>query len=142
MEKAFSWGIIKWCGIGGFASYTNAMIKFLQSKVSIAFRTRLTRYIHDLYLNDNLNYYKLSNLDGGVGQGADQFITQDLYPLLCICCESIFVIGQTLCRPLCLQLPTVPISWAFGIDWLGGKLLFDSLNSTKAFTTIWKIEGC
>lgn len=72
------WGIVKWCGIGGFASYTNAMIKFLQSKVSIAFRTRLTRYIHDLYLNDNLNYYKLSNLDGGIGQGADQFITQDL----------------------------------------------------------------
>lgn len=54
------------------------MIKFLQSKISIAFRTRLTRYIHDLYLNDNLNYYKLANLDGGVGQGADQFITQDL----------------------------------------------------------------
>lgn len=54
------------------------MIKFLQSKVSIAFRTRLTRYIHDLYLNDNLNYYKLSNLDGGIGHGADQFITQDL----------------------------------------------------------------
>ncbi|KUJ08884.1 uncharacterized protein LY89DRAFT_724864 [Mollisia scopiformis] len=76
--KSFVWGIIKWCGIGSFASYTNAMIKFLQSKVSIAFRTRLTRYIHDLYLNDSLNYYKLSNLDGGIGQGADQFITQDL----------------------------------------------------------------
>ncbi|CAL3973658.1 unnamed protein product [Diplocarpon coronariae] len=76
--RSFIWGIVKWCGIGSFASYTNAMIKFLQSKVSIAFRTRLTRYIHDLYLNDNLNYYKLSNLDGGIGQGADQFITQDL----------------------------------------------------------------
>ncbi|KAL1622506.1 ATP-binding cassette long-chain fatty acid transporter pxa1 [Diplodia seriata] len=76
--KAFLLGIVKWCGIGSFASYTNAMIKFLQSKVSIAFRTRLTRYIHDLYLNDHLNYYKLSNLDGGIGQGADQFITQDL----------------------------------------------------------------
>ncbi|KAH6669482.1 ABC transporter transmembrane region 2-domain-containing protein [Halenospora varia] len=76
--KSFIWGIVKWCGIGSFASYTNAMIKFLQSKVSIAFRTRLTRYIHDLYLNDNLNYYKLTNLDGGIGQGADQFITQDL----------------------------------------------------------------
>lgn len=62
----------------GFASYTNATIKFLQSKVSIAFRTRLTRYIHDLYLNDNLNYYKLLNLDGGVGQSADQFICNDL----------------------------------------------------------------
>ena len=46
--------------------------------MAIACRTRLTRYIHDLYLNDNLNYYKLLNLDGGVEQGADQFITNDL----------------------------------------------------------------
>ena len=61
-----------------FASYTNAAIKFLQSKVAIAFRTRLTRYIHDLYLNENLNYYKLINLDGGIGQSVDQFITNDL----------------------------------------------------------------
>ena len=93
--RSFLWGIVKWCGVGGmfhlgreslvhqltfvgFASYTNAAIKFLQSKVAIAFRTRLTRYIHDLYLNDNLNYYKLLNLDGGIGQGADQFITNDL----------------------------------------------------------------
>ncbi|KAI9682289.1 MAG: hypothetical protein M1817_000343 [Caeruleum heppii] len=87
--KAFVWGIIKWCGLGSLASYTNAMIKFLQSKVSIAFRTRLTRYIHDLYLNDNLNYYKLSNLDGGVGQGADQFITQDL-TLFCASAASLY----------------------------------------------------
>ncbi|KAL8859183.1 MAG: hypothetical protein Q9178_004286 [Gyalolechia marmorata] len=76
--RAFLWGIVKWCGIGGFASYTNAAIKFLQSKVSIAFRTRLTRYIHDLYLHDNLNYYKVLNLDGGIGQGIDQFICNDL----------------------------------------------------------------
>ena len=65
------------------------MIKFLESKVSIAFRTRLTRYIHDLYLNDNLNYYKLSNLDGGVGQGADQFITQDL-TLFCAAAANLY----------------------------------------------------
>ncbi|KAI4184428.1 MAG: hypothetical protein L6R41_004741 [Letrouitia leprolyta] len=76
--RGFLWGIVKWCGIGGFASYTNAVIKFLQSKVSIAFRTRLTRYIHDLYLHDNLNYYKILNLDGGIGQGIDQFICNDL----------------------------------------------------------------
>ncbi|KAL8688814.1 MAG: hypothetical protein Q9218_005365 [Villophora microphyllina] len=76
--RGFLWGIVKWCGIGGFASYTNAAIKFLQSKVSIAFRTRLTRYIHDLYLHDNLNYYKVLNLDGGIGQGIDQFICNDL----------------------------------------------------------------
>jgi ATP-binding cassette, subfamily D (ALD), peroxisomal long-chain fatty acid import protein len=65
------------------------VIKFLQSKISIAFRTRLTRYIHDLYLNSNLNYYKLTNLDGGVGQGADQFITQDL-TLFCTAAASLY----------------------------------------------------
>jgi ATP-binding cassette subfamily D (ALD) long-chain fatty acid import protein len=87
--KAFLWGIVKWLGVGGFGSYTNATIKFLQSKVSIAFRTRLTRYIHDLYLNDRLNYYKLTNLDGGVGQGADQYITQDL-TLFCASAASLY----------------------------------------------------
>ncbi|KAL8753209.1 MAG: hypothetical protein Q9199_005204 [Rusavskia elegans] len=76
--RNFLLGIVKWCGIGAFASYTNAAIKFLQSKVSIAFRTRLTRYIHDLYLHDNLNYYTVLNLDGGIGQGIDQFICNDL----------------------------------------------------------------
>lgn len=87
--KAFLWGILKWLGVGTFSSYTNAMIKFLQSKVSIAFRTRLTRYIHDLYLNDHLNYYKLSNIDGGVGDGADQYITQDL-TLFCASAASLY----------------------------------------------------
>ncbi|KAI8933777.1 hypothetical protein NX059_009485 [Plenodomus lindquistii] len=87
--KAFLWGICKWLGVGTFSSYTNAMIKFLQSKVSIAFRTRLTRYIHDLYLNDHLNYYKLHNLDGGVGVGADQYITQDL-TLFCANAASLY----------------------------------------------------
>ena len=87
--RSFLWGIVKWCGIGGFASYVNAMIKFLQSKVSIAFRTRLTRYIHDLYLNDHLNYYKLTNLDGGVGGQADQLITQDL-TLFCASAASLY----------------------------------------------------
>ncbi|KAA8642327.1 putative peroxisomal ABC transporter (PXA1) [Aspergillus tanneri] len=87
--RAFTWGIIKWCGIGTLASYTNAMIKFLQSKVSIAFRTRLTRYIHDLYLTGDNNYYKLMNLDGGIGQGADQFITQDL-TLFCSAAAALY----------------------------------------------------
>ena len=87
--RAFLLGILKWCGIGAVASYVNAMIKFLKSKVSIAFRTRLTRYIHDIYLNDDLNYYKLLNLDGGVGANPDQFITQDL-TLFCAAAASLY----------------------------------------------------
>ncbi|GAM38116.1 ATP-binding cassette transporter [Talaromyces pinophilus] len=93
--RGFLWGLLKWCSIGTFASYTNAMIQFLQSKISIAFRTRLTRYIHDLYLNENTNYYKLTNLDGAVGQGADQFITQDLT----LFCASAAALTSSLGKP-------------------------------------------
>ena len=42
-----------------------------------------------MYLNDNLNYYKLANLDGGIGQGADQFVTQDL-TLFCASAASLY----------------------------------------------------
>ena len=63
--KQFLVGILKWLTIGALASYTNSMIKFLQSKISIAFRTRLTRYIHDLYLSPTcLLYTSPSPRDG------------------------------------------------------------------------------
>ena len=94
--KAFLLGIGKWLSIGAVSSYTNSMIKFLQSKISIAFRTRLTRYIHDLYLNPSLAYYKLHSLDGGVGLGADQFITQDLT----LFCDSAASLYSSLGKPL------------------------------------------
>jgi ATP-binding cassette, subfamily D (ALD), peroxisomal long-chain fatty acid import protein len=93
--KAFLLGILRWLSVGALASYTNAMIKYLQSKISIAFRTRLTRYIHDLYLNGNLNYFKLHNLDGGI-EGADQFITQDLT----LFCQAAAGLYSSLGKPL------------------------------------------
>ncbi|EWC48684.1 hypothetical protein DRE_01906 [Drechslerella stenobrocha 248] len=102
--KAFSLGILKWLGVGAVASYTNAGIKYLQSKISIEFRTRLTRYIHDLYLNDRLGYYKLTNLDGGVGTGADQFITTDLTRF----CDEAAAIYSSLGKPF---LDLVVFNW-------------------------------
>lgn len=76
--RQFLLGLLKWLSLGVVGSYTNSMIKFLQAKISIAFRTRLTRYIHDLYLSPTMAYYKMHNLDGGVEHGADQFICHDL----------------------------------------------------------------
>lgn len=75
--KEFLRGLAYWFVLAVPASYTNAMIKFLQAKISIAFRTRLIRYIHDIYLNSNLAYYKVNNIDGSI-QGADQYITADI----------------------------------------------------------------
>ncbi|KAI5359684.1 Putative AAA+ ATPase domain, ABC transporter type 1, transmembrane domain-containing protein [Septoria linicola] len=94
--KAFLLGLGKWLSVGVVASYTNSMIKFLQSKISIAFRTRLTRYIHDLYLSSNLSYYKMHNLDGSIDQGADQFICQDLT----LFCDNAAQLYSSLGKPL------------------------------------------
>ncbi|CAG8541683.1 9791_t:CDS:2 [Funneliformis mosseae] len=75
--KEFLKGIAYWFLIAIPATYTNSMIRFFQSKLSIAFRTRLTRYANDLYLNDQNAYYKAINLDNRI-EGADQFITTDI----------------------------------------------------------------
>ncbi|CAB4432081.1 hypothetical protein RhiirA5_352368 [Rhizophagus irregularis] len=75
--KEFLKGIAYWFLIAIPATYTNSMIRFFQSKLSIAFRTRLTRYVHDLYINDQNTCYKAINLDNRI-EGVDQFITTDI----------------------------------------------------------------
>lgn len=55
----------------------SVQIRYLQQKLSISFRTRLTRYAHDLYLSPKNTYYKIVNLDSRI-EGADQFLTTDI----------------------------------------------------------------
>ena len=90
--KSLGW----FMAFGIVGAWVNHSIKFLQSKISIAFRTRLTRYIHDLYLNQSLAYYKLHNLDGGIGQGADQYITHDVT----LFCDAAASLLSNLGKPL------------------------------------------
>lgn len=75
--KEFCKGLGYWLLLAVPASYTNAMIKFLQSKISIEFRTKLIRYIHDIYLDSKQGFYKVNNIDDGI-EGADQYITADI----------------------------------------------------------------
>lgn len=58
------------------STYTNSMIRHLQSKLSLGLRTRLTRYTHDLYLSSapDLRYYRA----GPALEGVDQYITADI----------------------------------------------------------------
>ncbi|KAF0513138.1 ABC transporter transmembrane region 2-domain-containing protein [Gigaspora margarita] len=93
--KEFLKGIMYWFAIAIPATYTNSMIRFLQSKLSIAFRTRLTRYVHDLYLNKENAYYKAINLDNRIG-GADQFITTDIARF----CDGLASLYSNLGKPL------------------------------------------
>ncbi|KAG0692236.1 ABC transporter transmembrane region 2-domain-containing protein [Suillus ampliporus] len=72
--KGFLTGLALWFALTIPSIYTNSMIRHLQSTLSLKFRTRLTRYIHDLYLSSapHLRYYRIPL------QGIDQYITADV----------------------------------------------------------------
>ncbi|BFZ62046.1 ATP-binding cassette long-chain fatty acid transporter pxa1 [Saitoella coloradoensis] len=92
--KGFTKGLVVWLFIALPASYTNSMIRYLQSKISIDFRTRLVRYVNDLYLNNKSVYYKVQ-IDGAI-EGIDQFMTEDIGNF----CETAATIYGNVGKPL------------------------------------------
>ncbi|KAJ3227980.1 hypothetical protein HK099_007849 [Clydaea vesicula] len=92
--KQFLQGILGWMLIAIPATYTNSMLTYLQNKLSIAFRTRLTKHIHVKYL-DNMNFYKVANLDDRI-KNADQLITEDVSKF----CFSLAQLYSNLSKPI------------------------------------------
>jgi ATP-binding cassette subfamily D (ALD) protein 2 len=74
--RAFAWSVVKWLGLGVPATYTNSMIRYLESKLAIAFRTRLVEYSYGRYCEDE-TYYRVGNLDSRLAN-ADQCLTEDI----------------------------------------------------------------
>ncbi|CAK9436498.1 uncharacterized protein LODBEIA_P10560 [Lodderomyces beijingensis] len=75
--RKFSRDLIYWLLIAFPASYTNAAIKYLDQRLALGFRTNITRYIHDMYLDKVMAYYKIE-LNSGDIQNIDQYITDDV----------------------------------------------------------------
>lgn len=92
--KNFLQGIMYWMLIAIPATYTNSMLAYMQNKLSIAFRTRLTTYIHQRYMN-NAMYYQIANLDDRI-KNADQCITQDVLKF----CQSLSELYSNLAKPV------------------------------------------
>ncbi|KAI8888470.1 hypothetical protein K501DRAFT_240434 [Backusella circina FSU 941] len=93
--KQFLQGLGYWFLIAIPATYTNSMIRYLQSKLSIGFRTRLTTYVHNIYLDNQKTFYKVINLDNRI-QGADQFITTDIAKF----CDTLSSLYSNLAKPI------------------------------------------
>ncbi|KAF7969977.1 hypothetical protein HWV62_25464 [Athelia sp. TMB] len=76
--KGFLKGLGLWFLLAVPSTYTNSMIKHLQSTLALRLRSRLTRYIHDLYFSaaPDLRYYRIAH-EGGL-DGVDQYITADV----------------------------------------------------------------
>ncbi|KAI9005715.1 ABC transporter transmembrane region 2-domain-containing protein [Hyaloraphidium curvatum] len=123
--REFVKGIIYWFAIAIPATYTNSMIRYLQSKIAIAFRTKLTRYVTDLYV-DNNTYYKIIQLDRRI-EGADQLITTDVNRF----CNAASALYSNLGKPL-LDMIIFNVQLARNVGAAGTVALFANYLLTAA----------
>jgi ATP-binding cassette subfamily D (ALD) long-chain fatty acid import protein len=93
------------------ATYTNSMLTFLQGKLAISFRTRLTSELHKRYLK-NMTFYKVANLDDRI-KNADQLITQDVTKF----CEKVAELYSNLTKPV---LDMIIFNWQL-VNNVGGE---------------------
>ncbi|KAG5685052.1 hypothetical protein PVAND_014254 [Polypedilum vanderplanki] len=102
--KNFVYMLLKWFGIAIPATFINSMIRYLENKLALAFRTRLVNHAYKQYFT-NQTYYKVSNLDGRI-ENADHRLTDDittfsssvahLYSHLTKPCFDLMLIGLSL----------------------------------------------
>ncbi|PAV90000.1 hypothetical protein WR25_24020 isoform B [Diploscapter pachys] len=72
----FVFELSKWLFVAVPATLVNSLIRFFESYLGLAFKTRLTQYAYKQYFNDQ-TYYAVSNLDSRL-QNADQCLTEDI----------------------------------------------------------------
>lgn len=141
--KGFLRGLGLWFLLAIPSTYTNSMIRYLQTKLAISFRTRLMRYVHDLYLNDGRNFYKVMNLDGRIN-GADQFITSDVAQF----CSALAALYSNISKPV-LDMIVFNYQLATNLGWKGQFALFGNYiitgwilrKATPAFGKLAALEA-
>lgn len=74
--KNFMIQLAKWFAVAVPATFINSMIRYLESKIALRFRTRLVEHSYDLYFK-NQSYYRVTVLDGRL-DNCSQRLTDDI----------------------------------------------------------------
>ena len=97
VEKDFAKFVVKlshWLAMALPATFTNSMLRYLESKLALAFRTRLVQCTYSLYFSCQV-YYRIGNLDNRISN-ADERLTEDLRMF----CRSVAHLYSHLSKPL------------------------------------------
>lgn len=92
--KEFLMKVLQWMLVAIPASYSTSLIIYLEKKLSIALRTRLSNYSYELYMK-NQTYYAVSNLDNRL-TNADQCLTEDVK----LFCDGLAHVHSQLSKPI------------------------------------------
>ncbi|CAH0549288.1 unnamed protein product [Brassicogethes aeneus] len=74
--KNFIHQLMKWFAVAIPATFINSMIKYLESRIALSFRTRLVNHSYQLYFK-NQSYYRVTVLDGRL-DNCSQRLTDDI----------------------------------------------------------------
>ncbi|EON67975.1 ATP-binding cassette, subfamily D (ALD), member 2 [Coniosporium apollinis CBS 100218] len=112
--REFLTGLVWWMVVAVPATFTNSMLSYHQCKLSLQYRTRITNYIHNKYLN-HMTFYTLSALDDRI-KNADQLITVDVAKFS----NSLAELYSNIAKPI---LDMVIYNWSLSRS-VGGEGLF------------------
>ncbi|KAK4250091.1 ABC transporter transmembrane region 2-domain-containing protein [Corynascus novoguineensis] len=123
--REFLMRILWWMLIAVPATFTNSMLAYHQSELSLRYRTRLTEYIHDKYLSQ-LTFYGISALDDRI-KNPDQLIAVDVTKFS----NNLAELYSNLAKPILdMTIYTISLSRAVGGEGVVFMSLLVQLSAT------------